>query len=152
MAKIARMSMTRVLATLFACVFALTALSCSSPSSPKFALKAAEKRGRLEGNGLRFVIMPDESTQLAEVDIRYDVGAREDPPGRAGLAHLVEHMMFQTRPDGPNTPPIFQTILDLATDMNAWPRSIRRAMPTSAWSAATTSRSPARRCKRSATS
>jgi zinc protease len=116
LAKIARMSMIRVLATLVACSFAL---SCA-PSSPKFVLKAAERRGRLESNGLRFVIMPDESTQLAEVDIRYDVGAREDPPGRAGLAHLVEHMMFQTRPDGPNTPPIFQTILDIATDMNAY--------------------------------
>jgi zinc protease len=121
LAKIARMSKTRVLATLVACSFALPfALSCSSPSSPKFALKAAERRGRLESNGLRFVIMPDESTQLAQVDIRYDVGSREDPPGRAGLAHLVEHMMFQVRPDGPNTPPIFQTILDLATDMNAY--------------------------------
>ncbi len=109
--------MTRVLATLFAAVYAL---SCSAPASPKFALKAAERRGKLESNGLRFVIMPDESTQIAQVDIRYDVGAREDPPGRAGMAHLVEHMMFQTRPDGPNTPPIFQTILDLATSMNAY--------------------------------
>lgn len=109
--------MSRVLATSVVAVFAL---SCSGASEPKFALKAAERRGRLESNGLRFVIMPDESTQLAQVDIRYDVGAREDPPGRAGMAHLVEHMMFQTRPDGPQTAPIFQTILDLATDMNAY--------------------------------
>ena len=64
--------------------------------SPKFAFTSAERRGVLESNGLRFVIMPDTTTQLAEVDIRYDVGAREDPPGKAGLAHLVEHMMFQT--------------------------------------------------------
>jgi zinc protease len=64
--------------------------------------------------------MPDDSTQLAEVESRYDVGSRVDPPGKAGIAHLVEHMMFQTRPDGPTTPPIFQTILDLATDMNAY--------------------------------
>ena len=73
-------------------------------------LQEAERRGRLESNGIRFVLMPDETTQLAEVDIRYDVGSREDPPGRAGLAHLVEHLMFQTRPDGPNTAPMFQTI------------------------------------------
>ncbi|HEY5950406.1 MAG TPA: insulinase family protein, partial [Kofleriaceae bacterium] len=69
---------------------------------------------------MRFVLMPDETTQLAEVDIRYDVGSREDPPGRAGLAHLVEHLMFQTRPDGPTTPPMFETIIDLATDFNAY--------------------------------
>src|SRR5438445_1326324 len=80
LAKIARMSMPRVLATFVAGLFAFTTLSCSSPSSPKFALKASERRGRLESNGLRFVIMPDESTQLAEVDIRYDVGSREHLP------------------------------------------------------------------------
>jgi zinc protease len=116
LAKIARMSMIRVLA---ATAVAALALSCT-PSTPKFAFKHAERRGRLESNGMRFVIMPDETTQLAELDIRYDVGSREDPPGKAGIAHLVEHMMFQTRPDGPNTPPIFQTILDLATSMNAY--------------------------------
>ena len=58
--------------------------------------------------------MPDTTTQLVEVDIRYDVGSREDPQGKAGLAHLVEHLMFQTRPDGPETPPIFQTMLDIS--------------------------------------
>jgi zinc protease len=116
LAKIARMSMIRVLA---ATAVAALALSCT-PSAPKFAFKHAERRGKLESNGLRFVLMPDQTTQLAEVDIRYDVGSREDPPGRAGLAHLVEHMMFQTRPDGPTTLPIFQTIIDLATDFNAY--------------------------------
>jgi zinc protease len=45
--------------------------------------------------------MPDTTTQMVEVDVRYDVGSREDPPGKAGLAHLVEHLMFQQRPDGP---------------------------------------------------
>ena len=59
------MSMTRVMATLVA---AVVALSCSAPASPKFALKAAERRGKLESNGLRFVIMPDETTQIAQVD------------------------------------------------------------------------------------
>jgi len=116
LATIARMLLNRVLA---AAVVSVIALSCT-PSAPKFAFKYAERRGRLESNGLRFVIMPDESTQLAQVDIRYDVGSREDPEGKAGIAHLVEHMMFQTRPDGPATPPLFQTILDLATDMNAY--------------------------------
>lgn len=108
--------MIRVMATALVASFVL---SCA-PQAPKFAFKHAERRGRIESNGMRFVLMPDETTQLAEVDIRYDVGSREDPPGRAGLAHLVEHLMFQTRPDGPQTAPIFQTIIDLATDFNAY--------------------------------
>lgn len=93
--------------------------ACSS-DTPKFAFTSTERRGVIETNGLRFVIMPDTTTKLAEVDIRYDVGAREDPQGKAGIAHVVEHMMFQPRPDGPQTAPLFQTIIDLATDFNAY--------------------------------
>jgi zinc protease len=94
-------------------------LSCS-PESPRFAITSAERRGVIESNGLRFVIMPDMTTKLAEVDVRYDVGSREDPQGKAGLAHLVEHLMFQVRPDGPETAPLFQTIIDLTTGFNAF--------------------------------
>src|SRR5882672_2128447 len=110
------MSMTRVVAGAIAgvCLFAC------NPENPKFAFSSAEKRGVLQTNGLRFVIMPDPTTQLVEVDVHYDVGAREDPQGKAGLAHYVEHLMFQVRPDGPTTPPIFQTLLDMATFVNAF--------------------------------
>ena len=97
-----------------------SAVAGCNPETPKFALTSTERRGVIETNNLRFVIMPDTTTKLAEVDIRYDVGAREDPQGKAGLAHLVEHMMFQPRPDGPQTAPLFQTIIDLATDFNAY--------------------------------
>ncbi len=105
------------------CLGALAAvlvLGACNPESPRFAFKSAERRGVLTSNGLRFVIMPDSSTELVEVDVHYEVGSREDPAGKAGLAHLVEHLMFQTRPDGPNTPPIFQTLLDMATFVNAF--------------------------------
>ena len=115
-AKIRRMSMIRVVAGALALAFVA---SCN-PAAPRFAFTSAERRGVIETNGLRFIIMPDPTTKLAEVDIRYDVGAREDPQGKAGLAHLVEHLMFQPRPDGPETPPLFQTIIDLATDFNAY--------------------------------
>lgn len=94
-------------------------VSCGA-EAPKFKFTTAERRGVLQSNGMRFVIMPDPTTQLVEIDVHYDVGSREDPIGKAGLAHLVEHLMFQTRPDGPNTPPIFQTLLDLSTFVNAF--------------------------------
>jgi len=96
-----------------------TLLSCN-PTQPKFAFKHGERRGRLEKNGLRFVIMPDATTQLIEVDVRYEVGSREDPPGKAGLAHLVEHLMFQHRPDGPDTKPLMYFIMQNAVNMNAY--------------------------------
>jgi len=109
------MQKIRVLALFVACLM----LSCSA-DAPRFAFNSTERRGVINANGLRFVIMPDPSTQLVEVDVHYEVGAREDPEGKAGLAHLVEHLMFQTRPDGPDTQPIFQTLLDMSTFMNAF--------------------------------
>lgn len=99
---------------------AAVVLSSCNPDTPKFAFKHAEQRGRLEKNGLRFVIMPDSSTQLVEIDVRYEVGSREDPPGKAGLAHLVEHMMFQHKPDGPETKPMMHFLSQSTLFMNAY--------------------------------
>jgi zinc protease len=93
--------------------------SCNA-GTPKFTFKHGEQRGRLDKNGLRFVIMPDATTQLVEVDVRYEVGSREDPPGKAGLAHLVEHLMFQQKPDGPDTKPLMHFLLQAAVNMNAY--------------------------------
>ena len=105
--------------TLWAVAAAVLVSACT-PDAPKFAFKHGERRGKLESNGLRFVLMPDASTQLVEVDIRYEVGSKEDPPGKAGLAHLVEHMMFQLKPDGPTTPPLMQAVGDISTFFNAY--------------------------------
>jgi zinc protease len=106
----------RWLATILLGLYAV--IACT-PETPKFTFNTAERRGILP-NGLRFVVMPDASTKLVEVEVRYDVGAREDPPGKSGLAHLVEHLMFQARPDGENSPPLFRSIMDLSTDFNAY--------------------------------
>lgn len=46
-------------------------------------------------NGLRVVYSEDHSTPVISVDVWYDVGSRNERPGRSGFAHLFEHMMFQ---------------------------------------------------------
>lgn len=46
-------------------------------------------------NGLRVVVSPDPSVPLAAVNLWYDVGARHEPPGKHGFAHLFEHLMFE---------------------------------------------------------
>ena len=97
----------------------LILLATCTPTAPRFAFKHAEQRGRFP-NGLRFILMPDATTPQVEVDVRYDVGSREDPPGKAGLAHLVEHLMFQQRPDGPTSPPLMHSINDVSTSFNAY--------------------------------
>jgi predicted Zn-dependent peptidase len=46
-------------------------------------------------NGLRLVLSEDHLTPVAAVCLWYDVGSRYEVPGRTGLAHLFEHLMFQ---------------------------------------------------------
>lgn len=48
-------------------------------------------------NGMTVALLPDRRTNLVTVDARYRVGASDDPTGRAGLAHLVEHLTFEAR-------------------------------------------------------
>ena len=46
-------------------------------------------------NGLRLVLSEDHLTPVAAVCLWYAVGSRQELPGRTGLAHLFEHLMFQ---------------------------------------------------------
>lgn len=46
-------------------------------------------------NGLQVHLVEDHSTQVVAVNVWYDVGSRNERPGRTGFAHLFEHMMFQ---------------------------------------------------------
>lgn len=46
-------------------------------------------------NGLRVVLNEDHSSPTVAVCVTYDVGSRNEQPGRSGFAHLFEHMMFQ---------------------------------------------------------
>ena len=45
-------------------------------------------------NGLRVLVHQDVSTPMAVVNVLYDVGARDEDPGKTGFAHLFEHLMF----------------------------------------------------------
>jgi zinc protease len=47
------------------------------------------------GNGLLVVASEDHATPSVTVHLHYGVGARHEEPGRTGLAHLFEHLMFE---------------------------------------------------------
>ena len=111
--------MTTLLRALGALAIATFSITCT-PSIPKYSVRYAEKRASLAENGLRMVVIPDKNTPMVHVAVRYEVGANEDPPGKAGLAHLVEHMMFQHRFLGADKPPTFELIPQIATGFNAY--------------------------------
>ncbi len=46
-------------------------------------------------NGLTVVLVEDHSVPLVAVNVNYQVGSKNEKPGRTGFAHLFEHMMFQ---------------------------------------------------------
>ncbi|MEM7589206.1 MAG: insulinase family protein [Myxococcota bacterium] len=53
-------------------------------------------------NGLTVLLLPDASGSQVTVNITYLVGSRHEGRGEAGMAHLLEHMLFKgtpTRPD-----------------------------------------------------
>ena len=45
--------------------------------------------------GLKVVLHRDPSLPLVAINIWYHVGSKNEVPGRTGLAHLFEHMLFQ---------------------------------------------------------
>lgn len=46
-------------------------------------------------NGLRVIMSEDHSAPTYSIAVTYNVGSRDERPGRTGFAHLFEHMMFQ---------------------------------------------------------
>jgi zinc protease len=45
-------------------------------------------------NGLTVIVHTERRSPLAAVYVGYRAGSREEPPSKAGLAHLCEHLMF----------------------------------------------------------
>lgn len=46
-------------------------------------------------NGLRLLINENKDTSICTINTLYDVGARDENPNHTGLAHLMEHLMFE---------------------------------------------------------
>lgn len=65
-------------------------------------------------NGLKVLLHEDRSTNLAAINLLYDVGARDEDPEHTGLAHLLEHLMFT----GTVEVPVFDIPLQMAGGEN----------------------------------
>jgi predicted Zn-dependent peptidase len=45
-------------------------------------------------NGLTLIVREDHKLPIVSVEVVYQVGSRDDPPDKSGLAHLFEHLLF----------------------------------------------------------
>lgn len=62
-----------------------------------FSASAEVKEFTLD-NGLKVLVIEDHKAPLAVFQIWYNVGSRNEPAGKSGLSHLLEHMMFKGTP------------------------------------------------------
>jgi len=51
---------------------------------------------RALANGLQFIAVRSRTSPTVSVQVWYHVGAKDDPKGRSGFAHLFEHLMFKS--------------------------------------------------------
>jgi zinc protease len=47
------------------------------------------------GNGMQVVVIPDRRAPVVTQMVWYKVGAADEPQGKAGIAHFLEHLMFK---------------------------------------------------------
>lgn len=82
-------------------LLALGILTLAPPASSQAAKAAKAKKITIPfkeftlKNGLRVILSEDHSAPTYSICVTYNVGSRDERPGRTGFAHLFEHMMFQ---------------------------------------------------------
>ncbi|WP_235984035.1 M16 family metallopeptidase [Bradyrhizobium australiense] len=70
-------------------------------------------------NGLQVVVIPDHRTPVVTQMIWYKVGSADETPGKSGLAHFLEHLMFEGTANHP-AGAFSQTLLRVGGDENAF--------------------------------
>ncbi len=53
------------------------------------------------GNGMQVVVIPNHRAPIVSHMIWYTVGSADEQPGKAGIAHFLEHLMFKGTPSYP---------------------------------------------------
>ncbi len=75
--------------------FLLQARTVQAQTTPKLVTTVEGIKEYELSNGLRVLLMPDESQTNIAVNIVYKVGSRHEGYGESGMAHLLEHMLFK---------------------------------------------------------
>jgi zinc protease len=103
-----------VLAALF------SALTLSASSTLAQTTVTSERPAEFTlGNGLHVVVIPDHRTPVVTQMIWYKVGSADETPGKSGLAHFLEHLMFKGTAKHP-AGEFSQTVLKVGGNENAF--------------------------------
>jgi len=77
-----------ITAAAMAALLAVASSAQSAPNGPQIS-------DFILGNGLELVVIPDHRAPVVTHMIWYKVGAADETPGKSGLAHFLEHLMFK---------------------------------------------------------
>src|SRR5215813_4523045 len=107
--------MKRAMAATFALLGAFGGTSHASSSGPDIAHFTL-------ANGLEVVVIPDHRTPVITHMVWYRVGAADETPGKSGLAHFLEHLLFKGTKKNPQG--LFsQTVATIGGQENAFTSS-----------------------------
>jgi zinc protease len=112
------MSVSRFRVALFAAALSGFAASAGGSLAQNTVTSAPPGSFTL-GNGLQVVVIPDHRTPVVTQMTWYKVGSADETPGKSGLAHFLEHLMFKGTSKHP-TGEFSQTVLRVGGNENAF--------------------------------
>ncbi|CAA7624601.1 pitrilysin family protein [Magnetospirillum sp. UT-4] len=86
---------------MFIRVFAVALLALVPVVSGPAAAQVFNPTTHTLGNGLQVVVVENHRAPIVSHMVWYRVGAADEPPGKSGIAHLLEHLMFKGTPEVP---------------------------------------------------
>lgn len=78
-------TLTGLFRVILICLFVQASPASAQPEISEFAFD----------NGLRLIVIPDNRAPVVTHSIWYPAGSADDPAGKSGLAHFLEHLMFK---------------------------------------------------------
>src|SRR6476661_1852827 len=112
------MSSHRFAASLVAALISTFAFSAGSAFAQTTVTSERPASFTLD-NGLQVVVIPDHRTPVVTQMIWYKVGSADETPGKSGLAHFLEHLMFKGTAKHP-AGEFSQTVLRIGGNENAF--------------------------------
>ena len=112
------MSLTRLAASV--CVALVSAFALSATGALAQTTVTSEPPASFTlANGLQVLVIPDHRTPVVTQMIWYKVGSADETPGKSGLAHFLEHLMFKGTSKHP-AGEFSQTVLRIGGNENAF--------------------------------
>lgn len=101
------------------CILALSLVFSASGIDAQTTVTSERPATFTLTNGMQVVVIPDHRTPVVTQMVWYKVGSADETPGKSGLAHFLEHLMFKGTTKHP-AGEFSQTVLRVGGNENAF--------------------------------